>query len=523
MDMSLYRFMASKGSQGLARSPSRKRSYDAGGASRLTSTWTSIPVDADEIVRRNLRALVARSRQQVANNDYARRFLQMVQDNVIGAQGVILQVQAKRKNGAPDTPLNDAVEWAFWEWGRRGNCDVTGRLSWLSIQRLVVATVAKDGEAVALLRYGDMAGPWGFAIQLVDPQRIPVEYDEESLPNGNIVRHGIEMTEYGRPVAYYFRTDDERAGYVKWTGHRYVRIPASQVIHVFVPEIVGQKRGLPWMSTALLRLHMIGGYEDAALVNARVSAAKMGWLKPSENAAGYGGDDMDTDIAIDAEPGTYEPIPDGYSDVIYPDYQYPNGEFGTFVKSCLRGVAAGLNVSYNTLASDLEGVNYSSLRQGALDEREVWKGLQGWIIEEFHQRVYEAWLTLALLKGNVVLRGRPMLATEEVRLKHTEWQPRRWPWVDPIKDMAAKEKEIKTLLRSPGEIIRELGRDPEDVWSEIAQDIQGMRDKGIPEDMIQRVFQGGGGKVAASAKDTGSSEGAEQQEAESDGKSAVSE
>lgn len=520
MDVSLYRFMRGSASRTPSRPRGRGRSYDAGASGRLTSKWPSVPVDADEIIRRNLRPLVARSRQQVANNDYARRFVQMVQDNVIGSQGAILQVQAKRRDGRLDMRLNDAVEWAWWEWGRRGNCDVTGRLSWLAIQRLFVATVAKDGEAVAILRYGDTAGPWGFALQLVDPQRIPVEYDEERLPNGNIVRHGIEMTSYGRPVAYYFRTDDERAGYVRWTGHRYIRIPASQVVHAFVPEIVGQKRGIPWMSTALLRLHMIGGYEDAALVNARVSAAKMGWLKPDKESAGYAGDGEGDEIAIDAEPGTYEPIPDGYSDVIYPDYQYPNGEFGTFVKSCLRGVSAGLNVSYNTLASDLEGVNYSSLRQGALEEREVWKGLQGWIIEELHQRVYEAWLTPTLLQGRIVVRGRPVLPIEEGRLRcATEWQPRRWAWVDPIKDMSAKEKEMKSLLRSPGEIIRELGRDPEDVWREIAGDVEAMKAAGIPDDMIRRIFQGGGEKGASKAEDSGSDEGTEQQKAKADGKS----
>ena len=32
------------------------------------------------------------------------------------------------------------------EWGRMGNADVTGRLSWLDCQRVAAETLARDGE-----------------------------------------------------------------------------------------------------------------------------------------------------------------------------------------------------------------------------------------------------------------------------------------------------------------------------------------------------------------------------------------
>jgi len=44
------------------------------------------------------------------------------------------------------------------------------------------------------------------------------------------------------------------------------------------------------------------------------------------------------------------------------------------------------------------------------------------------------------------------------------------------------------LLQSPGQIIREGGRDPSDVWREIAADIQEMRNAGIPEEYIQAAI-----------------------------------
>ncbi|MEX0300958.1 MAG: phage portal protein, partial [Leisingera sp.] len=56
-------------------SPPRRRGtrmFQAAETDRLTSGWTNTPMPADQIIRRNWRVLVARSREQSANNDYAK-------------------------------------------------------------------------------------------------------------------------------------------------------------------------------------------------------------------------------------------------------------------------------------------------------------------------------------------------------------------------------------------------------------------------------------------------------------------
>ena len=62
-------------------------------------------------------------------------------------------------------------------------------------------------------------------------------------------------------------------------------------------------------------------------------------------------------------PGMYETLPEGYDFRAY-ESQYPSATYGEFTKAHLRRIATGLGVSYNTLAEDLEGVNYSSIRSG---------------------------------------------------------------------------------------------------------------------------------------------------------------
>ncbi len=107
----------------------------------------------------------------------------------------------------------------------------------------------------------------------------------------------------------------------------------------------------------------------------------------------YTGDDSDSagNLVSDVEPGSFEQLPAGMGFESF-DPQHPTTAFDAFVRAALRGASAGLNVSYHTLANDLERVNFSSIRSGVLEEREQWRVLQGWYVEQFCDRVFRRWL-----------------------------------------------------------------------------------------------------------------------------------
>jgi len=52
-------------------------------------------------------------------------------------------------------------------------------------------------------------------------------------------------------------------------------VPASDVFHLFVPERAEQLRGYTWLHAVLMRAQMLQGYEEAALVAARVGATRL--------------------------------------------------------------------------------------------------------------------------------------------------------------------------------------------------------------------------------------------------------
>lgn len=464
-----------------------QRHFRAGQTDRLTSGWGTFPVTADTIIEKYQRPLVARSREQAANNDYARAFLRMCRQNIVGPQGIMMQATALNASGKVDSIASDAIEKSWLDWCNKKNADVRGMRSMREIENSVVTSAAKDGEFFARVIYGRDAGPWGFSLQLIDSQRCPIDLHEK-LNGGAFIRQGIEFNKYGRPVAYYFDSTDETETDYRFGGKNFIRVVAEDIIHGFLEDMTGQKRGLPWTATSLFRMRQISEFEDSSLVNARTGANKMGFIQWRD---GFGPEyDEETDeIIIESQAGEFPVLPEG-AELKEWNPNYPTGEFIPFYKSMLRSMAAGMGVLYNNLASDLEGVNFSSIRQGTLDEREHWKELQQWLIESLIEPVFEKWLEYSLLAGKIKnARGNALKADLIERYSNVSWQPRRWQWIDPSADVAAAEKSKNNMLTSPGRLIREQGLDPLTVWRESAADVKAMIDEYVSHGISKEVAE----------------------------------
>lgn len=454
--------------------PARRRSVVAAAAfNNLTSGFSLSPGSADRDIYASLKVVRDRSRWLAYNNDYVRRFLSMCETHIVGPDGFGLQVRAKFPDGTLDEVGNTAVENAFWRWARRGSCEVTGRLSLRDVQRIAVRSISRDGECLIRKVYGAAVGNREmFGLQVIDIDRLDHEKNFK-LPNGNVIRMGVEVNALGRPVAYWLRTrhpgEDGPQIYDRSVEER---VPAEDVYYLGVTERPEQTRCLPWLVSSILRLKHLGAYEEAAVVAANIGAAKMGFFTKDDGdpASLADGTDAEGEYVQEATPGHFGVLPAGTKfEAFNPDY--PHAQFGTFIKASLRGLASGLNVSYNSLANDLEGVNYSSLRAGVLEERDAWMGLQAWLIEAFLEPLFADWLAMALAAQTVTTeRGQPITMDKLSKFNIPQWQGRRWQWVDPSKDVEANIAAINAGLKSRREVIAEQGRDINEVWADLARE-----------------------------------------------------
>jgi lambda family phage portal protein len=456
---------------GYSKLKPKARGYSGAISSRLTGDWLNPTTTGDEEIRRDLQKLRNRCRELERNNDYVRRYLNGLDSNVIGSKGIMLQMKVEDSPLVYDDQANRVIEKEWRKWCNRKHATPNGRQSWIDICKLALRSCARDGDVLLQLVRG-FNNDHGFAVQLIEADMLDLHHNNYKLQNGGEIRMGVETNSVGRPSAYHILT--AHPGETSDTSRRRLRVDADDIIHLYNPERISQTRGVPWMVSAMTRLQMLAGYEESELVASRVAASKMGFLTKDANTESYTGEeDEDYNLIMESEPGSIEELPTGMS---FQEWNptHPTTAYKDFVKSTLRGISAGLNISYNTLANDLENVNYSSIRAGLFDEREHYKSIQNWFIDSFIQPVFEAWLEASILNGVF-----PFGITKFDKMNQPKWCARRWPWVDPLKDMQANILAMNNGLEAKRNIINYTGGDIDDIYSTIAADNKLAEDKGL--------------------------------------------
>jgi lambda family phage portal protein len=447
--------------------PVGRRRFDGAVHDRLTSSWLATNTLIDQELRGDLDRLRARARDLARNNEYIKSWLRAVRRNIVGPAGPVLQARVKEPNGTPDTLANQVIEAAWFRQMRRGNFEVTGKLSGVDSLNVLITAAARDGELLYRVVRGNGFGEFGFQIQPLDVARIATAMNRERAGSTNAIVMGVEQDEYGRTVAVHCYMSSALHGGVNRSTER---IPASEIRHAFIAEDAEQSRGTPWAHAAIKRLHDLNGYREAAVIASRIGASKMGFFHSKDgDPSGVSEKDGDTgEFMQNVAPGEFGVLPDGYDFTAF-DPSYPHQQFADFNKAVLRGISSALGVSYNTMANDLEGVNFSSIRAGVLDEREEWMALQEWFISSVVQPIFEEWLEWTLLGGKLVMpNGSALPATKLAKFREHVWQPRRWSWVDPLRDVEASVVAIQNGLESPQAIAAKAGRDIEDVVDDLA-------------------------------------------------------
>jgi lambda family phage portal protein len=443
--------------------PRRRRGYDAATSSRLTSNWSVSNSSADAALKGAIAPLRYKSRDLVRNSPFARQAVRAIESNTIGAQGIKLQAQVRQQRGKRlDTKINNQIEQAWSNWKRYDSCHTAGRLCFTDIEKIIVRSLVTDGEIfVRFVRKPFGRSKIPFALELLEADQLDSEYTGRSSKKKNIWRMGIEQDSFGRAQNYAFlKKHPGDTPFGTPVGQReHMIVPASEICHIFVSNRPSQSRGEPWLSSSILSLHHLAGFQEASVIRARAASSLMGFITSPEGELDQGGEVYDNERVSQFEPGKFSYLQAGES-VTVPDFDSPNSEFPEFMSAMLRSVASGCGISYESVSKDFSKTNYSSSRLSLLEDRNHYRSLQNYLIENFHSRVFDAWLEMATLSGALVL---PSYDTEPERYRKVRWIPRGWDWVDPQKEIIAAKEAIKAGLKTQAQIVSENGGDLEEL------------------------------------------------------------
>ena len=446
------------------------RSYAGAAAGRLNASWMSSQLSADAEIRSGLRKLRDRSREMVRNNPYARQAKRTTQINVVGTgmkfQSDVTQLRGNKK----DKKVNSMVEAQWKEWCRPENCDTAGRYSFHQFEWLASGALPESGEAIfRIVRkpFGSTGIP--LALQLIESDLLDEEYTGKTTNKNNEWRNGVEVNEWGKAVRYAILTRHPGdAFYLNAPngGKDHIFLPAKDVIHLFIPERPGQNRGVPWFHSVMADAHQLQGYEEAAVIRARAAASIMGFVQNNEGE--LVGDEVESNQRVqDFQPGQWNYLMPGES-VHVPDIDYPAQQYEMFVKNKIRRFATGFGCSYETVSKDFSETNYSSSRLSLLEDREHWRFVQRYLIDNFHYRVFKEWLPLAVLSGALDL---PDFASRADRFCKPRWTPPAQHFVDPLKEVKAyREAEQAGYMTKSQVIAASNGGDYDDIVAELARE-----------------------------------------------------
>ena len=457
------------------KKPKRRfiRSYSGASTGRLFADFVTSSSSADAEIKDNIRILRDRARELARNDSYIARYLNLMVSNVIGKHGVRISSKSRNDNGSLDLAANQLIEKSWKEWQEIGNCTTNGRLSFLDCQKIFIESLCRDGE-VLIRKIKAPDSPFGFQLQFLEADHLD-ENKNETLKSGNKIKMGVEVDKYDKPVAYWlFKDHPYDRTYASMTEH--IRVPADQIIHAYLPARAEQTRGVSLVATAMANVKMLNGYLEAEIVAARVGASKMGFFT-SPDGDGYVGDGEYEDTfnpTTNAQAGVFEQLPAGMDFKAF-DPTHPTSAFDSFTTSVLRSIASGLNISYHSLSNDLTSVNYSSIRQGALEDRSMYQIYQQFVIEHFVNPVFQSWLEMSISTGYINLP----IAKFDKFAKSVNYIPRSFAWIDPLKEMQANVIGLQNGTMTYADISASYGRDTEELFEQHQKEIELAKQYGI--------------------------------------------
>lgn len=452
-----------------------RRGFEASELHRLSEDWQRSLVAPNQDVRAAFEAMVARARDLYQNSSHVKGFVHhRLPSNVLGAKGIQIAPQVRRTRGgqgALNGLANRRLKDAWQAWGERGVCTMDGESSFADVQRMVLEAIVRDGEVLIMhVRGREAANAFNYRIHVLEAEHLDVTYDARTSSGSRVIM-GVEVDKWRRRLAYHVNTENPGDTSFTWLRYDRERVPAQNILHPFVRMYPSQLRGISWLHAAAGDGRMLQKYREAELVAARAAASKAyAYVARDDIAAPLAGVRSEIvdgreryAIEEDVEPGQILKAPPGY-EITSLDPTHPNGAFADFEKAVLRGMAASVGASYHGFSGDLEAVNYSAARAGAIDEREVWRGLQRWFIDHVVRPVFEAWLDMAMLGDELRLppQIRPLI------LEGVKWRPRGFQWVDPAKEAAATATELEARLTSRTAVLDARGEDFEELVAELA-------------------------------------------------------
>lgn len=383
-------------------------------------------------------------------------------------QGARLQSMAILPDGTPNHKVRRIIETRFRAW-MEGDADISRRLHWYEMQRLLCRQLMETGEAFFLKAW--RRPPWRinpFCLVPIEGDRLTDSMTRKGTDPGTALYDGIEYdAQTGEIVAYHIA--DDGYGAVN-------RVPAADMLHTYQTLRPGQLRGVTPLAPAILFARALADYGQSELDAAKLQSKYIAFVTSGDPAMAQAargirqpvrptdGRPADSSAAMDTterlENGVIEWLRTGESVQFASPPARPGDAYDRFTRAVLRMVSITSDVPYEVVSGDYTGVNYSTLKASRVDAQMLLTPHKQLIEHQHIAPVFLAWLDCdALIRPDLY----PGYWQAPELYRASLWIHGGLPSVDPLRDGNADVLAVSNGFKSPQAVIMAAGGDPDEV------------------------------------------------------------
>ena len=416
----------------------------------------------------------------------------------------------------------------LWEsFAESPNCDCYRRDNFYELTRLAFRAQLESGDCfVTMPRFERRNTPFLLKIQVVEADCVDTPEGHERFEHeqlGNDVLSGVEISEWGHVVGYWFYTGPHKnATYRRsWHTHtarqpRWIFVPAfgaetgqPNVLHLMETTRPGQRRGIPLIAPTIELALTLDRYMKAEAVAAQIQALFTLIVTSLQPEAAIGEMEKSEDQSVTDDDDSLIALGNGIVQYARPGEQVtpvsptrPTSAFGPFVDSSIQLMGPPSGMPYEMLVQKFQAsysASMAAMNMARADLRVKRSGLQ----VDFCDPICDAFTDEVVARGMLYAPKYfedPLVRRAILRRK---WNGPGLPQMDFVKEISGWEKAISLSLATASQATSELfGADYMENLSIRKREIEAAKAAGLPvaaatgmtstAAAVQSAEQGGG-------------------------------
>jgi lambda family phage portal protein len=362
------------------RGTSANPQFRGGQVTRHNRGWQPALTSGDDALRQAWPLLQGRTRDLIQNEPSVLSAKRKLITHIIGT-GIQTFADARVADAVDEEYCDESDLW-HKRWFESNEVDVEAKLTGFEMQRQSFGEETL-GDCFLLECWDDhprRSTP--LCYQLLEAEQIDTSKDRPAGNNLNRIVRGIELDRFNRAVAYYVYDAHPYDSSSGWTSSS-TRIPASRVLHSFVPFRPSATRGVNWYAAIIQAARDVDTLIDNELTASIIASLFTVVIKRATGQGSGFGLEGTGDDTSDGDGRPFSRLGKGIiadigkdDEVEQVESKRPSPLLQSLVKLMRQQESMGIGLSEIRLTGDYSSSSYTSARGAHLDDQAVFEPLQ---------------------------------------------------------------------------------------------------------------------------------------------------